>query len=275
MARVAVNGVELFYETAGDGDPLVLVHGSWGDHHNWVPVLDALAERFRVLVYDRRGHSRSERPPGQGTRTEDEDDLAALMETLGYAPAYVAGNSFGGSTALGLAARRPELFRGLMAHEPPLLGIVADVPELQPLMTDTAKKIESVLAHLRAGDTLAGAHAFVEEVALGPGMWDQLPDAVRETFLRNAPTFADEQSDPDWAGLDLDRLAGYTGPALLSKGTQSPPWFATIVGRLSAVLPQARTHTFEGAGHIPHVTHPDDYVDLVTGFVEEAARRSA
>ncbi|MGW3119404.1 alpha/beta fold hydrolase [Streptomyces sp. NPDC001107] len=274
MARVGVNGVELFYETAGNGDPLVLVHGSWGDHNNWDPVLAALAERFRVLVYDRRGHSRSERPPGQGTRTEDEDDLAALMETLGYAPAYVAGNSFGGSTALGLAARRPELFRGLIAHEPPLLGVVADVPELQPVMTETAKKIESVLAHLRAGDTLAGARGFVEEVALGPGAWEQLPDAVRDTFLRNAPTFADEQSDPNWAGLDLGRLAGYTGPALLSKGTESPPWFATIVSRLSAVLPQARTHTFEGAGHIPHVTHPDDYVGLVTGFVEGARRSS-
>ena len=105
-------------------------------------------------------------------------------------------------------------------------------------------------------------------------MWDQLPDAVRETFLHNAPTFADEQSDPDWAGLGLDRLAGCTGPALLSKGTQSPPWFATIVCRLSAALPRARTQTFEGAGRLPHVTHPDDYVDLVTGFVEEAARRS-
>src|SRR4051812_16615 len=97
MARVGANGTELFYETAGNGDPLVLVHGSWGDHYNWTPVLDPLAERFRVLVYDRRGHSRSERPPGQGTRTEDEDDLAALMETLGYAPAYVVANSFGAS----------------------------------------------------------------------------------------------------------------------------------------------------------------------------------
>ncbi|MFF4501112.1 alpha/beta fold hydrolase [Streptomyces sp. NPDC001401] len=245
-----------------------------GDHYNWVPVLDALAERFRVLVYDRRGHSLSERPPGQGSRLEDEEDLAALMDTLGFAPAYVAANSFGASTALGLAATRPGLFRGLIAHEPPLMDIVADVPELQPLMTATGKKIESVLAHLRAGETLEGAREFVEEVALGPGMWEQLPDVVQETFLRNAPTFVDEQTDPNWAFLDLDRLSGYTGPALLSKGTESPPWFATIITRLSGALPQARTHTFEGAGHIPHVTHPDDYVDLVTRFVEGVRRSS-
>ncbi|MDW4909705.1 alpha/beta hydrolase [Streptomyces sp. ADMS] len=270
MPRVEVNGVELFYEErSGDGDPLVLVHGSWGDHNNWAPVLPALTERFRVLVYDRRGHSRSERPPGQGSRFEDEEDLAALMETLGFAPAYVAGNSFGASTALGLASRRPELFRGLVAHEPPLMGVVADDTQLLPLMAATGERIEGVLAHLRAGETLAGARQFVEEVALGPGAWDQLPDQLRQTFLTNAPTFLDEQADPDWANLGLGRLPGYTGPALLTKGTKSPPWFAEIIARLSGALPQARTHTFEGAGHIPHVTHPDDYARLVTDFIEK------
>lgn len=274
MSRVEVNGVELFYEVGGDGDPLVLVHGSWGDHNNWAPVLHALALRYRVLVYDRRGHSQSERPQGQGSRFEDEEDLAALMETLGFAPAYVAGNSFGASTVLGLAARRPELFRGLIAHEPPLMGIVADDPELQPLMAATGEKIETVLDHLRADETLAAARQFVDEVALGRGAWEQLPDQLRETFLTNAPTFADEQADTGWASLDLGRLSGYTGPALLTKGTESPPWFATITARLSGALPQAKTHTFDGAGHIPHVTHPDDYADRVISFIEASGRPS-
>ncbi|MFJ8313751.1 MULTISPECIES: alpha/beta fold hydrolase [unclassified Streptomyces] len=274
MPRVGVNGVELFYEVGGDGDPLVLVHGSWGDHGNWAPVLHALALRFRVLVYDRRGHSLSERPPGQGSRFEDEEDLAALIETLGFAPAYVAGNSFGASTALGLAARRPELFRGLIAHEPPLMGIVADAPELLPLMAATGEKIESVLAHLRADQLLAGARQFVEEVALGPGVWDQLPEQLRETFIVNAPTFMDEQADPEWANLDLGRLSRYTGPALLTKGTESPPWFATIIARLSGALPEAETYTFGGAGHIPHASHPDAYARRVTSFIEGSNRPS-
>lgn len=272
MPQVAVNGVELYYEVAGEGDPLVLVHGSWGDHYNWVPVMEALTRGHRVLTYDRRGHSRSERPPGQGARREDENDLAALMETLGFAPAFVAGNSFGASTALGLATRRPELFRGIVAHEPPLMGIVADDPELKPLMAATGQRLASVVTHLRAGETLAGARQFVEEVAFGPGEWELLPDRVRETFLANAPTFADEQGDPEWAGIDLGRLSGYTGPALLTKGTESPPWFATIVGKLSAALPQAATYTFEGAGHIPHVTHPTEYARQVTALVAEGRR---
>ncbi|MFE9389927.1 alpha/beta fold hydrolase [Streptomyces sp. NPDC006784] len=273
MAGVRVNGVGLFYETVGTGDPLVLVHGSWADRRSWEQVLPDLAQEYRVLVYDRRGHSQSERPARQGSRTEDEDDLGALLDELGFAPAYVAGNSFGASIALGLATRRPELFRGLIAHEPPLAGIVTGEPELRPLMDATDQKIGSVLAHLRAGETQAGARLFVEEVALGPGAWEQLPEQVRETFLRNAPTFLDEQKDPGWAALDLTALSQFTGPALVTGGTASPPWFATVTARIADALPQAQVHTFEGAGHIPHVTHPRDYVDAVTRFLRTAGGR--
>jgi pimeloyl-ACP methyl ester carboxylesterase len=95
-----VNGAKLFYELNGSGDPLVLVHGSWVDHKDWQLVVPHLARSFRVLTYDRRGHSLSERPLGQGSRREDEEDLAALMEALDLAPAHVAANSFGRSIAV-------------------------------------------------------------------------------------------------------------------------------------------------------------------------------
>jgi pimeloyl-ACP methyl ester carboxylesterase len=70
MPHLRVNDVELFYDEAGDGDPLVLVHGSWGDHSNWQGVVPTLTQSFRVVTYDRRGHSRSGRPiKGRGART--------------------------------------------------------------------------------------------------------------------------------------------------------------------------------------------------------------
>ena len=62
MPKAQANGVRLYYELHGSGDPLALVHGSWVDATTWALVLDDLAKSFRVLVYDRRGHSRSERP---------------------------------------------------------------------------------------------------------------------------------------------------------------------------------------------------------------------
>ena len=76
MATATVNGVQLFYELTGTGEiPLVFVHGSWVSHRTWERVVPLLADSFRVLTYDRRGHGESERPTTQGSVR---DDAAAL-----------------------------------------------------------------------------------------------------------------------------------------------------------------------------------------------------
>ena len=106
MPHVHVNHVRLYYEEQGAGEPLVLVHGGFSDHNNFRAVIPGLAASFRVVAYDRRGHSRSERPAPLGSRRDQEDDLAALIEALGLGPAHVAGTSFGSAIALGLAARK-------------------------------------------------------------------------------------------------------------------------------------------------------------------------
>ena len=74
-----INGVNIFWELTGDkGEPLILVHGSWGDHHNWDLVVGEFSKTFRVLTYDRRGHSQSERLQGQGYVKEDIKTLCEL-----------------------------------------------------------------------------------------------------------------------------------------------------------------------------------------------------
>ncbi len=61
MPRTKANGIELNYDEAGNGETVVLVHGGWSDRNNWLPVVSALAESFRVIAYDRRGHGLSQR----------------------------------------------------------------------------------------------------------------------------------------------------------------------------------------------------------------------
>jgi pimeloyl-ACP methyl ester carboxylesterase len=158
--------VSLYYELSGTGEPLVLVHGSWGDHHNWDPVIGPLTGSFQVLAYDRRGHSRSERPARQGSVVEDADDLAALIDELGLAPAHVAGNSFGAITALRAATRRPEVFRSLLAHEPPLFPLLAGT-EYEPALTEVQARIDAVAKLLRDGEHQEAAHLFVDTIAFG------------------------------------------------------------------------------------------------------------
>jgi len=137
MPFLQVNGTRLHYERTGAGDPLVLVHGSWVDSGVWEAVLPTLARSFDVVSYDRRGHSRSSCPPGEGSIRDDVEDLAGLIELLGLSPACVAGASLGGSITLRLAAARPELVRSAAVHEPPLFDLLksedADWPELAEL----------------------------------------------------------------------------------------------------------------------------------------------
>jgi pimeloyl-ACP methyl ester carboxylesterase len=268
MTVANVNGVRLFYEVRGAGDvPLVLVHGSWGSHHVWDLVAPRLAESFRVLTYDRRGHSESERPPRQGSVREDVADLAVLIAHLGLGPAWVAGNSFGASITLRLAGERPELLRGVIAHEPPLFSLLASDPSLAPMLDKAGQRVDAVVKRIASGDHAGAAEQFVETVALGPGAWAQLPPDVQQTFITNAPTFLDEALDPEQLAFDLESVRAFQNPALLTTGPQSPPIFAPVVEKVAAVLPNASVVAVPGAGHIPHVTHADAYVEAIRAFI--------
>jgi pimeloyl-ACP methyl ester carboxylesterase len=169
MPEAEANGVRLYYELHGGGEPLALVHGSWVDATTWRFVVAGIAESFRVLVYD--GHSRSERPESQGSVDEDGDDLAALLEALGLAPAHVVTSSSGGTIALRLATRRADVFRSLSSHEPPLWGLLEDDPESQELLQQGARSLEAIGSRIAEGDHECAARQFVDQVALGPGAW--------------------------------------------------------------------------------------------------------
>lgn len=263
-----INGVQLFYELSGVGEiPLVLVHGSWVSHHSWDLVVPRLAQSFRVLAYDRRGHSESERPAAQGSVREDVADLAALIEHLRLAPAWVAGNSFGASIALRLAGERPDLFRGFIGHEPPLFSLLAEDPAMTPVLEEVGRRIRAVVERIASGDHAGAAEQFVETVALGPGAWAQLPPDLQQTFVENAPTFRDEANDPEQLAFDLEGIRAFPRPSLLTTGDQSPPTFAPVINKLADILPGVEVVTLPGAGHIPHATHPDAYVEAIMTFI--------
>ena len=270
MATARVNGVELYYELSGSGEPVVLVHGSWGDHHNWDPVIALLAESFRVLAYDRRGHSASQRPAGQGSVIEDADDLAALIDELALAPAHIAGNSFGAVVVLRAAIRRSDVFRSLIAHEPPLFPLLAGT-ELEPALEEVQRRIDAVVEPLEAGNHEGAARLFANTIAFGPGAWEhELTPEMREVFITNAPTFLDEVRDPDALHMDLEALDGFDGPALLTSGTESAPFFGPVVDMVAERLQRCERVTIEGADHVPHISVPERYVKLVKSFAQTA-----
>ena len=273
MATVIVNGVALHYEEVGTGACLVLTHGSWTDGTGWAQAVERLADRYRVVVWDRRGHSRSAAGDGPGSRAEDGADLAGLIEQVSDTPVHLAGSSYGSIVTLTLVTERPDLVVSAAVHEPPLFGLLEGTQdhEIAAELATSEEELAVVRELLESGNHQGAAHHFVEHVALGPGSWDQLPKAFRAVLVANAPTYLDEMRDETALSVDTAALATTSVPLMLSRGTESPPLFAPVIAEVASLVPTARVEVIEGAGHVPHSTHPDEWVARLTTFHDAAA----
>jgi len=241
-----INGVNLHYELISSGDLLLLVHGSWGDHFEYDQIVPALAERFRVLTYDRRGHSAS--GPATGSVSDDVDDAAALIQQVDRGPAHLF--SVCSFVPFWLAGRHPELVRSACVHEPPLFGLL---PEGAATQRPPAEA--EALDLIRAGRHEQAARTFFDQVVMGPGSWAQLPPPVRNMFVGNAPTFLEERADPDAACADLDALVRSGVPLRVTLGRDGDPCFRAVADRIVAAVPGTAVDPVPG-GHAPHITHP-------------------
>ncbi|MEV4534695.1 alpha/beta fold hydrolase [Asanoa sp. NPDC049518] len=128
MTTLKVPGATLHHEVRGTGPTLLLVCGGVYDAAGYAGLARALADRFTVVTYDRRGNSRSPLDGLDGPQSlpEHADDAAALLDAVGGGPAHVFGNSSGAIIGLDLAARYPDRVRTLVAHEPPLFDLLPE-----------------------------------------------------------------------------------------------------------------------------------------------------
>ena len=268
MPNLNINGTDLYYEIHGStGETLVLVHGSWVDHYSWNAVIKTLTDQFRVLIYDRRGHSKSARGTTPVTMTDHISDLCGLIESLDFATAHVAANSSGAIIALRLGVSRPDLFKSLMIHEPPLTTLLAKDETLRPQMEEASRHASAVVALLEQGKTAEGVELFVDTMALGPGQWAKMPQQVRDLFISNASTFLSEVRDPASFDIELASLRAIRFPVLLTTGTLSPPMFGRVAALLENAIPGVERKVFDGAGHVPQSTHPGEYIATIGAFV--------
>jgi 3-oxoadipate enol-lactonase len=114
MPTAHVNGTDLYYETHGEGEPVLLVHGLGSSTLDWEPQVAALAPRYQVITFDCRGHGRSAKPRERYSVRLFADDTAALIRSLGVGPVHVVGISMGGMIAFQLAVTAPDLVRSLV-----------------------------------------------------------------------------------------------------------------------------------------------------------------
>jgi pimeloyl-ACP methyl ester carboxylesterase len=153
-----VAGASIFYRSCGRGPPVLILAGGEADADATDPLRDALAERHRVVTFDRRGLSRSRMDPGAPPPTiaAHSNDAHRLLAALTDEPAYVFGSSIGGLIGLDLVARRPEQVKMLVAHEAPTAELLPE-PQQEALRAAQHAMLLAFQAHGLAAATRKSA----------------------------------------------------------------------------------------------------------------------
>jgi esterase len=258
MAEQLVNGIRLYHEEHGSGAPILCIHGGGSSALMWADAVKELARLGRVIAYDRRGCTRSERPKHyeRTTVAEQADDAAALLAALAAAPAVVIGRSYGGAVAIDLALRHPGRVRALVLLEGDALG-------LSPAGLEWTKAIGGRLREVAAQDGVDAVYKALIGEVLGDGAWDSLPGEVRRILTQNGAAVLAELRYVDDVLPDAAAFATIDKPTLLVAASESPPEQREMTEAMAAVLPNARTALVAG-GHLIDPAAPQ-----VLAFVEE------
>ena len=254
-----VNGVRLYIEEHGEGSPILCIHGAGSSALAWSDAIAELSRLGRVIAYDRRGCTRSERPePYERTSVaEHADDAAGLLDLFDAAPAVVIGRSYGATVATDLAIRYPDRVRALVLLE-------GDAP--RDLAPATAVWGDRLGDHLREVAAQAGIGAVGEALfseVLGKDGWRSAPEELRRLITDNGPAILAEVEGEWWLQADAASLATIDQPALLVAATESRPELREPTEALAQVLPNART-VLVGGGHLIDPAGPE-----IVAFVEE------
>jgi pimeloyl-ACP methyl ester carboxylesterase len=269
MPIVSLPNARIRYELAGGGDPTVLLHGSLVDRTSWDAVRPGLAQSLEVLAYDRRGHGESTGAARVHPVRDDAADLAGLLESIDLFPVHVIAHSYGGAVALRLAYERPEMVRSLLLHEPPFVGLLEDDPATAPEAERLWAGTRAIQALVKAGRPEAAAREIVNAFSVEEGAWDRLRPEVQRGLLRHVDRWLEELADPEATRPEPAVLAEQLIPVLLTTGARSPPFVRRITQLLGTQLRNSTLRTLPGAGHVPHLSDPDQFIALVHSFIVE------
>lgn len=260
MPYTVANGIRLYHEEYGSGDPIMCIHGTSSSAMVWrTAAVESLSRMGRTIIYDRRGCTRSERPdPYETSVAQHVEDAAALIGALAAAPAVIVGRSYGGGVALGVALRHPDRARALVLLE--AADLVLD-GVAQPWDEDAIRAVEETAAT----DPGRAAEAMFRAV-LGDEQWEAWPDDFKAMVAANSPAvIAETRGAP--LPVSSAELASLRIPVLLVAGEDSLPAFRGINDRLAAAIPGART-LLVGGGHLIDPAEPG-----VLRFIREVLGR--
>ncbi|NCF88526.1 MAG: alpha/beta fold hydrolase [Verrucomicrobiaceae bacterium] len=264
MPHVEANGIQIYYEERGSGDPLICIMGITAPGAVWEAHVEAWQSHFRCIIGDNRGVGLTDKPEGPYTSAMMADDYAGLMDSLGIEKARVVGCSMGSIIAQQLALRHPEKVQSAV------------------LMCSWARcdrYAKSVFAHMKAIKARLRPEEFMEYIQLlifTKPFWDN--DAAYQSVLDGRGDAANGESPQPLHAMEaqaaactehntLDQLKDIKCPCFVIGGQDdifTPRWMGEEV---AAGIPNSDLHLYEGAGHAFHWECLDDFNPRTTDWL--------
>ena len=249
----AVNGTRLYYEVAGSGDPLLLVHGLSLDTRMWDAQFAVFAERYRVVRYDVRGYGRSAAP--DGTPYARTDDQMALMAHLGITRAHILGLSMGGMLAVDFALDYPRATQTLIAVDSALSGY--------RWSDDWRARWQAMEA---TGDAEAAKRLWLAHPLFAPANEQPAVAAALAQMVADYSGFHFLRDDGGRSSHAFKRLEQIGMPALVVLVERDLPDFHAIADLL-ATRAHAQKVVIPGVGHMSPMEAPAAVNRIVLDFL--------
>jgi 3-oxoadipate enol-lactonase len=264
MPTVETNGIEMFYDRKGSGEPLLVVPGLLFGAEHWRPQMDALASEYDVIAVDLRGQYRTSTTEDQSgyDMWNQAEDVHGLIHALGIAPTHYVGLSMGGFVGMRIALRHPDDLRDLV-----LIDTQARAEDRDKVAQYDAFRqlyLEGLMEPLRA----AVPHSFFCDDFLA-----NHDDRVQAWFDN---LIAGNHRGTVHASLAVDmrddishRLGEIRLPTLVAHGTMDVPIEIEKAEELASLIPGAGFTRIEGAGHQSNVDHPEEVTTLIRDFLAQ------
>lgn len=258
-----VNGARIFYEVAGEGSPVVLVHAGIADRRMWDGQFEVFARRYRVVRYDRRGFGKTLMTRGPYSH---HDDLYGLLQSLNIERAAMVGSSQGGKAVTDFALEHPLMVSALVLTASALGGFefAGEYPpqwkELEE--ADEASDIGRV-NELELQLWVDGRGRTAREVD------PQVRELVRQMNLIALRAPADLGQEQPLEPAAVQRLNEIHAPALIVVGDLDVPKTLAAAEVLAEKIPSARKVVIPGTAHLPNMERPAEFNRHVLSFLDD------
>jgi pimeloyl-ACP methyl ester carboxylesterase len=259
---------QIYYETAGAGQPLIMIHAGVADSRQWDAAFTYFAQRMRVVRYDLRGYGKS--MPVDGEFSHMGDLLALLAHLEVRQPLVLMGCSMGGGLAMDVALMYPSRVRALIMVDAGPSGLELDI--------ETPATFAEAEQAYKAGDLDRVAELetqiWFDGMNRAPSQVNQAMRALAYAMNRHALSLDAQglgKCLPDTPTSAAERLAELDIPVLVIVGAHDTPYMLAAAEHMAQHIRSARKVIIEDAAHLPNMDHPDQFNRIVTAFLDDLA----